>query len=311
MAPIVIFGFNRAESLRATLESLAANPEASESDLFIFIDGPRNEEEKSLTDETIRVANKTTGFKSVTVKSSPSNRGLGDSIISGVTEVINQYGKAIVLEDDLRLQPNFLAFINQGLNRYENDPKIFSICGYTSKVKPPKNYAYDAYLCTRSSSWGWATWKDRWETVDWSGGITVNQQPETSHQPPATSHQHPTTSHQLSFNAWGGSDCEGMLEGWRKGRNKSWAIRFCYSQYLQDRLSVFPVKSLLENEGFDGTGTNCKKWSRFKYELMNPDKREFSFPEDSVMLKKFHREALKYHSIPRRILSRIMYMVYK
>lgn len=297
-APIIIFAFNRPYSLRNTIDSLALNPESKDSNLFIFIDGPRDDTEKSLTDETAKTAysiSETDSFKSVIIKVSDVNKGLGDSIIAGVTEVIDKFGRVIVLEDDLKLQPNFLAFMNDGLEKYAHDGKVFSICGYTNKVRIPKDYPYDAYLCTRSSSWGWATWKDRWQSVNW------NPNPNDS----------TTNAANLSFNKWGGSDCQSMLEGWRKGFNRSWAIRFCFSQYLQDKLSVFPIKSLVENEGFDGAGTNCKKWSRFRYELMDPAKKNFSFPPVSKMLPHFHRESLKYHSIPRRLYSRLMYMIYR
>lgn len=294
LAPIVLFAFNRPESLKLTLNSLKNNPEAKDSDLFIFVDGPRNEEEKKLTDKTIEVAKKTEGFKNIRVKASNHNKGLGDSIISGVSEVINEYGIAIVLEDDLILQPNFLSFINQGLKQYSDDKKIFSVCGYTNKIRIPKDYPYDAYLCTRSSSWGWATWKERWNSVDWK-----------------LENWESYRSKKKAFNKWGGSDCYGMLEGWKKGLNNSWAIRFCFSQFLQDKLAVFPIKSLVQNEGFDGAGTNCKKWSRFKYELMNPNKYQFSFPTEISMNDYLFREAIKYHSIPIRVFSKIMYIINK
>lgn len=270
------------------------NPECENSDLFIFIDGPRNTEEKVKTDSVKNVAESVSGFKNISINVSNKNKGLGQSIISGVSEIINKYGYAIILEDDLILQPNFMAFIIEGLEKYKNDKQVFSICGYTNKVKCPKDYAFDAYFCTRSSSWGWATWKDRWDSIDWE-----------------LSEWDKYLAYKNNFNRWGGSDSFGMLEGWKNGVNKSWAIRFCFSQFLQNKLSLFPVKSLVQNDGFDGYGTNCKKWSRFKYELMNPMIRNFTMPEDIEMLNHFHKDALKYHSIPRRLYSKLMYMIYK
>ena len=166
-APIIVFAFNRLDALKNTIDSLLQNEEAKLSDLFVFVDGPREnrqgEKEKvKAVQEYVMTIN---GFKSTKHFFSEHNKGLGKSIIEGVTQIIGQYGKAIVLEDDLVFSTNFLAFMNEGLDRYENEKKVFSICGYTNKVKIPKDYPYDAYFCTRSSSWGWATWKDRWETV--------------------------------------------------------------------------------------------------------------------------------------------------
>lgn len=292
--PIIIFAFNRPDALHATVEALQKNPESSDSDLFVFVDGPRNDSEKAKTDAVVDYARGITGFKSLTVTSSPSNKGLGDSIIAGVTQVIDRYGMAIIVEDDLIVQPNFLRFINLGLEKYKDEKDVFSICGYTNKVKTPRGYAHDAYFCTRSSSWGWATWKDRWDSIDWRLEPWEN-----------------FTVHKKDFNRWGGSDCFGMLQGWKQGLNKSWAIRFCFNQFLQNKLSLFPVKSLVINDGFDGAGTNCKKWSRFRYELMDSNKEKFDIQLTVTQNKLFLREALKYHSIPRRILSKLMYLIYR
>lgn len=293
-APIVIFAFNRPKQLQATLKSLAKNPESEESDLFIFIDGPRKDKagEKSLVAEVKSVATGATGFKNVMIRESTANKGLGPSIIAGVSDVIAKYGSAIVLEDDLIVQPNFLAFMNLGLTQYKDERKVWSICGYTNKVKAPKDYPYDAYFCTRSSSWGWATWKDRWESVDWS-----------------FDHWDEWKTKKKEFVKWGGSDCFSMLESCKEGRNKSWAIRFCFNQFLQNKVSLFPVKSLVMNDGFDGMGTNCKKYSRFKYELMDVSIDHFKLPEEIAVLHSFRNQALHYHSILLRIWSKIMYMI--
>ena len=155
LAPIVIFAFNRPEALQKLLDSLGMNSFYEESDKYIFIDGPRCEEDKAKVDEVITIARKVASNISI----SPVNRGLGNSIIAGVS--------TIVLEDDLICAPNFLSYMNQALDFYENDNKIISICGYGLKIKRPRGYVGDVYLLGRSSSWGWATWKDRWEQIDW------------------------------------------------------------------------------------------------------------------------------------------------
>lgn len=50
------------------------------------------------------------GFKSIHYTFSENNKGLADSIIGGVSQVINQYGKVIILEDDIVLSNNFYHF---------------------------------------------------------------------------------------------------------------------------------------------------------------------------------------------------------
>lgn len=291
-APIIIFAFNRTEPLRGLLESLRRCPESQESDLYVFVDGARNAEEATRVQAVREYAESIEGFKTIHHEFSDTNKGLGPSIIAGVSKVISRHGCAIVLEDDLVLQPNFLHFMNEGLARYADEKKVFSICGYTNKVVPDRKYPFDAYFCARSSSWGWATWADRWQTVDW----------ELEPWDDFKKYRH-------QFNKWGGSDCFGMLEGWKTGKNRSWAIRFCFSQFMQDKLSLFPIKSLVKNDGFDGNGTNCKKYSRFRYELLDGGQRDFRFPDIVKTNHKICRQALAYNGIMIRIWSKLMYMI--
>lgn len=295
-SPIIIFAFNRVDTLRNTVSSLLNNEEAKESELFVYVDGPRKQkpgeaEKVKTVQEFVKTIN---GFKNVTYSFSEENKGLGTSIIAGVTEVINRYGRAIVLEDDLVFSSNFLAFMNDGLNRYENEQKVFSICGYTNKVKVPKGYDHDAYFCTRSSSWGWGTWADRWNTVDWELKDWSRYKKMGR-----------------AFNRWGGSDCFRMLRSVKECGATSWAIRFGFFQFLQDKLSLFPIVSKVRNDGFDGAGTNCKKWSRFKYVFDETDRKIFIMPSDISLNKKLYRSAMSYHTIMIRIWSRIIYVVHR
>jgi glycosyltransferase involved in cell wall biosynthesis len=295
LAPIIIFAFNRPNALKNTISSLLQNEEAQESELFIFVDGARNsKEEESVKVEAVQTyAKSITGFKKVTYTFSQENKGLGKSIIEGVTKIINQYGKAIVLEDDLFFANNFLSFMNQGLKLYEKEKKVFSICGYTNKIKVPKDYLFDAYFCTRSSSWGWATWADRWNSVDW----------ELKNWDNYSKMKH-------AFNKWGGSDCFRMLRSVKEGWGDSWAIRFGFSQFLQDKLSLFPIISKVKNDGFDGNGTNCKKWSRFRYIFDETKNKRLKLPTNISINSEIYNSAMSYHSIMIRLWSRLMYLIH-
>lgn len=293
-APIVIFAFNRPVSFQRTVESLQLNVESKDSDLFVFVDGPRDDHSGEIgkVAEVRKLASQISGFKSVTCKFAERNKGLADSIISGVTEVINHYGNVIVLEDDLIVASNFLAFMNEALIRYKESENIFSVCGYTNKIKIPKYYQYDVYISSRSSSWSWGTWYNRWERVDWK-----------------LSQWDKVKKNKKAFNAWGGSDCYHMLKRWKKGENNSWAIRFVYSQFINHSWSVFPCKSLVKNNGFDGTGTNCHKYSRFKYDFDNSNKRSFNWSPSKLIDPIVLKRTLSYESIRIRTWSRIMYII--
>ena len=296
LTPIILFAFNRLVPLQQTIASLLANEEAQESVLYVYVDGARpnhvGEDKKvQAVQDYIRSIK---GFKEIHTDFSNENRGLGASIIRGVTEVIHKHGRAIVLEDDLVLSPNFLCFMNQGLERYAKETRVFSICGYSNKVKVPSGYTADTYFCTRSSSWGWATWADRWDSVNWE-----------------LEHWDTYKPHAAAFNRWGGSDCWKMLRDWHDGRNQSWAIRYCFNQFLQNKLSLFPIISKVDNRGFDGEGTNCKKWSRFKFVFDTVGKRDFTYPSEITTHPQLYKSAMSYHSILMRTWSRLMYMLRK
>lgn len=263
-SPIVVFGFNRPDALKNTIASLLRNEEAKDSDLFVFVDGPRDEKvgEKEKVKKVREYVKSITGFKSLHYTFAENNKGLANSIIGGVSEVINQYGRVIILEDDIVLSNNFLSFLNQALVFYQNNNQVFSVCGESIRIKVPTDYTSDIYFAPRSGCWGWATWADRWNSVDWELKDWKTVKKNMCH-----------------FNKWGGSDCSGMLKDWHMGKNSSWAIRFCYSQFIQNKLSVFPVLSKISNDGFDGEGTHCKKikHNKFKMDFDQTNRKEFCF----------------------------------
>ena len=283
---LVVFAYRRPQGLQACLASLAASDGAAALDVTVFVDGPADDSECALVEETARVA-ACKGFKTLEICRSDAHLGLGVSVIQGISRVLETHSSVIVLEDDLTVRPGFLQFMLDGLSRYEEDPRVFSVCGYTNRVRIPEGYPADAYFCPRSSSWGWATWKDRWDSVDWN-------------PTPAD-----WAKYRRPFAAWGGSDCPDLLRDWLEGKNASWAIRFCFSQFRQGKLSLFPVKSLVDASAeFDGSGTNCLRYNRFRFDL---DDRPgpFHYPDTVEVIPTFRRSALRYHSVPLRAWTRV------
>lgn len=291
-SPIIIFAFNRLEPLKNTVASLQKNTESVESDLFVFVDGARldKEGEAEKVKNVHEYVQNISGFRSLHYTFSEKNKGLGPSIIAGVTEVINQYGKVIVLEDDLAVAPGFLSYMNKMLNAYESDQRIMQISGFSTKVSLPNGYKYDIYLNRRGESWSWATWADRWNTVDWD----VKDYPELLSDKKV----------QRAFNSIG-SDLFGMLRGYMEGRNKSWAVRFCYAMFKQGRYQVSPIKSLVRNEGFNADATNCTSYNRFKYEL-NETQTDFSVEYNLPYVRSIDKSANKYWSLLYRMYGKIM-----
>ena len=293
MVPLALFAFNRPETFRKTLEALSRCEGAAATPVHIFVDGPRSEAEAAKVAATRSIAAGATGFASLHLHFAEQNKGLAASIIAGVSEILQDAEAVIVLEDDLRVHPAFLRYMNAGLEQYRACPSVFSVCGYTNRIAIPASYPYSCNFSTRSSSWGWATWKDRWEKVDWNPSRELLRR------------------HRCRFNRWGGSDCSKLLHGCLTGRNYSWAIRFCFAQYLAGAISLFPNRSLVDNAAsFDGEGTNCRRFSRFRFEWEPQEKPAFTFPPEGMVLRRIVRRSLWYHSIPMRLYSRIMYLFY-
>ena len=246
-APIVVFVYNRVEHAKGVLTSLAKCPEAKDSVLYIFSDGPKNEkaaEKVAAVREYIRSEEVRSSFGEVNITESPVNKGLANSVISGVDQVIRQYGHVIVVEDDNVVARDFLDYMNRGLAFYRDNPKIWSLGGYTLPIKIPEDYSHDVFLMGRGSSYAWATWLDRWETIDWE--IKDYAQFKTDKKA------------QRRFDAFG-NDASHMLGSQMKGTIDSWAIRFLYNARKQDAYFILPVNSRTRNTGNDGSGIHVSK----------------------------------------------------
>ncbi len=250
LAPIILFVYNRPWHTKQTVEALQKNELASESELFIFADGPKdnaNEEQhaeiKQIQDYIVTIS----GFKEVHIKKSTQNKGLANSIIEGVSAIINKYDKAIVIEDDIMTHPLFLRFMNDALDIYKNRDDIYMISGFSHKIRIPSHYKKDVYLIPRCCSWGWATWKDRWDKADWN----INNYKILDLEDKGSIKR---------FNRCG-KDLFEMLKMQKEGKIDSWAIRWQHCMYLNNGYTLMPIISFAKNIGFDGSGTHCSKVS--------------------------------------------------
>lgn len=298
LAPIIIFAFNRVDTLKNTIESLKKSKEAKDSELFVFVDGPRSnkEGEKKQVRAVQEYVKTITGFKNIKYKFSETNKGLAPSVIGGTTQIFKLYNKIIVIEDDLILSQSFLQYMNQMLDLYEKDNRIMQISGWGCKLTKHKGYPYDAFLNKRARSWSWATWKDRWETVDWE----VKDWNEFSN----------SLKEIYQFNRQG-SDLYKMLRGYMTKKNCSWYIRFQYAMHKQNKYSVQPIRSLVINDGFGGNATNCKNYNRYKVDFEEVHKGEFNVPPYLEPCKRLQSEAIRYNSIRYRIYGLFMTQLMK
>ena len=239
-APILLFVYNRPEHTRRCIESLLKNSLASESYLFIYADGAKDNTQQETVNEVRNYIRSIQGFKQITLMERSENWGLARNIINGVTTQVNRYGKVIVLEDDLVVAPYFLQFMNDALEVYKNEPRVGHIqaCDFTQDSSLPATF-----LIKWTGSWGWATWDRAWKHFNPNGNELLQELEERK------------LTHVFDFN--GKYGFTRMLRRQIEGKNNSWAIRWNASLFLKDILSLNVGRSLVQNEGFDGSGTNC------------------------------------------------------
>ena len=241
-APIALFAYKRPSHTKATLEALARCDQSDRSRLIVYCDGAKKPEDQTLVDEVRAIAKSQPWCGNVEVVERERNMGLAASIIDGVTSLCEKYGRVIVIEDDLVLASNFLGYMNEALDRYEAEPKVMQISGHQFDVDLAIDE--DALFMPFVTTWGWATWARAWEKFDasMSGYDKLKADP----------------ARRRRFNLDGAYDYFDLLERQRAGKVDSWGIRWNLSVFDNDGLVLYPKTSLVDNRGFDGSGTHCR-----------------------------------------------------
>lgn len=294
-APIAVFAYNRPQHLLRTLNALKNNKEAVFSDLFIFLDGAK-ENNQNLIREVEIVAENCTGFASKKIIKRDKNIGLANNIISGINQVLKDYDRIIVLEDDLMPSPYFLQFMNDGLFVYESDEIVASIHGYRHPLKQPLP---PLFFLKYPTSWGWATWRRAWLNFEPDGSKLLARLKEKR------------KTKEFDFN--GNYRFTRMLQRQINGLNNSWAIRWYASVFLNDMLCLYPSESFIKDFGNDGSGENCFNDSIFDVELseqkIEVDRINL---EENRMVRAFYAEYFWHiDSLFSRIKIRIMRVLRK
>ena len=238
LAPIALFVFNRLEHTRQTIDALQKNVLADQSDLIIFSDAPKTEAKYEAVREVREYIHQIDGFKTVTIVERPINLGLANSVIDGVTSVVNRYRRVIVLEDDMVTSIYFLQYMNDGLNQYEKNEDVASIHGYVY----PIDGLPETFFLRGADCWGWATWKDKWAMFEPDGIRLLDELKRRN------------LTKRFDFNST--YFYSKMLADQISGKNNSWAVRWHASAFLNNKYTLYPGKSLVLNIGNDGSGTH-------------------------------------------------------
>lgn len=291
MSPICLFVYKRYDTTKLMLESLLACPECADSELYVFMDEARNDSEADDVEKVRALFDNLQGFKAIHPYPARMNKGMARSVIDGVTTVLQQHESIIVLEDDLVVAPDFLTFMNNALEAYRDRSDIWSISGYTPNLKEIEQYDKNGvFLVPRAQCWGWATWNDRWETVDWEVSdfnyLARNKK------------------RRKAFDM-GGNDLFRTLEMEHRERIESWAVRWAYAASKQKMWTVNPILSKVQNIGLKSS-TSHVGWhdERHNVELLgNKTIIDPNVQPDDKLVQAFK----KHHDLG--IISRIGYFM--
>ena len=289
-APIVLFVYNRLWHTQQTIEALQKNVLAKQSELYIYSDGANTEKIQKSVNEVRQYIDKIDGFKSVTIIKRIKNFGLAESIIDGVTTIVNQYGRIIVLEDDMVVSPYFLEYMNEALEQFVDNDRIISVHGY---VYPVEIELPEPFFLPGADCWGWATWRRGWALFNSDGQYLLDELIQRH------------LIQEFDYN--GAYPYSNMLKAQIKGANDSWAIRWHASAFLAGKLTLYPGRSLVHNSGNDGSGTHCgtsdimgTKLSETKINLNNIEIAPSRFGREAFEI--FFRQSQK--SLPHRLLEK-------
>ncbi|MDU1538950.1 MAG: sugar transferase [Paeniclostridium sordellii] len=277
--PVCLFVYKRLDHTKKTIESLKCCRESENTTLFIFSDGAKNDTDLKDVTNVREYIDNISGFKDIIVYKNDDNKGLANSIINGVGKIINKYGKVIVIEDDLEFSSNFLIYMNECLDIYENNKNIWSISGYAPNIEIPSDYKKDVYVTMRGCSWGWATWDDRWNIIDWNcDDYNVFKRNRKKIK---------------SFNNTG-NDMSYMLDLQMNKEIDSWAIRWCYNQWKKNKYTIYPIVSKVRNIGTDNSGTHSGDTK--KYDCKLDDDKALNIPNEIEANIKIEKNFKKFYS---------------
>lgn len=287
-APILVLGYKRPDHLLSAIASLKLNPEASKSAIYIAIDGPKSMAEETLVKRCREIAHQVTGFKELHVWSQERNIGLAKSVISNVSRILELHKCLIVVEEDLVVSSDFLRFMNLSLAKYEHEDIVASVHGFQYPINLHEN---ECVFMRGTDCWGWATWADRWCKANFNSLQLISSIE--------------LAGLRSEFDLDGVVNNFRMLQDQAAGKIDSWAIRWHASMFVRNMITLFPPKTLVLNNGLDGSGTHegeSRIFSNsFETNAIWTYPKEVQVSQDFVhKLKRFYR-IVKYRQVLNRV----------
>lgn len=264
--PLAVFAYRRSDHLRRLMQSLVVCDRLDDVNLVIFCDGARARSEIREVEKTRIEAAEWQRRLGGRVVLREKNIGLAQSVIAGVSELCDQAGRAIVVEDDLVLGHKFLAYHLNALETYEHTPEVWQISGFSFRMEPTADGA--CYFLPIISTWGWSTWKRAWNLFD---PISITRKNTSMN---AETRGRFDVDHAFPYSK--------MLSECLLGRNDSWGIRWNWRVFQAGGIVLYPPQSMVHNAGFDGSGSHCNKsntgWQLSVREVLEKNPASARFP---------------------------------
>lgn len=242
--PLAVFTYNRPRHARQLFQSLLNCARLEECAVYTFCDGARECEHAASVLASRQVVREFAArLNNARVIEREKNMGVDHSIVEGVSELCTQYGRVIVLEDDLILHPAFLDFMLQSLDRYSEDERVAQIAGFTFPIEMP--HTPDSFFLPLTNSWGWATWKRAWDLFCWDTGPALAELGANSHLC-------------ARFDLDGAYPYYEMLRSTERDKTDIWDIRWYWQTFSADKLTLYPRQSLVWQNGFSEDATHTK-----------------------------------------------------
>lgn len=287
LAPISISTYNRYEHLQKTVAALQQNFLARDSVLYIFSDAPKNGDEEDVA-KVRKYMDSISGFKEIILIHQETNNYVKNMRESNEIP-LNKFGKVIRMEDDIVTSPFFLTYMNQALHLYKKNKKIFAVCGYIPDVKLKNMLDKDVFLSKDFNAWGVGLWADRGflearVKIDYYQDL-IKDRNKTDFI---------NSLHPIMMD---------MLHLISQGKANPGDYKLSANLYLHDLFTVKPVKSLVQNIGFDGSGDGKAILNRFDTKIdkvYNPilsENLEYDYVIDKIIFNKYFSE---------RLLARVM-----
>ena len=299
MTPVIIILYNRPLHTKKLLESITNTKSYKNFKFYIFCDGPKNKEDIIKIDKIKTLTNNFKKKCKVQYLFRKKNIGLIKNITKSINLVLKKNDKAIILEDDLILNKYFFDFMDDALSKYRYNSKVFQISGYSYPIKSLKNFHYFLPL---TSCWGWGITSKNWRNFFKflkNKRLIVNNYLKIKKSKSLIN----------SFNFNNSYDYLSMLENSLNRKVNSWGIIFYLYLFVNNKMTLFPHRSLVKNEGFDGSGDHKSKNNVFNGKFNTI--RRYKFPKVSKNFSSTNEEVVKFFKTNLSLYGKLKNKIYE